>query len=865
MPTVFPAVGAVSRGNIGQTVSRDDDVDLSRSVNLRGEKTNGDNRSVNSRVTNKNSVRGNVVSRSGDTAVRSQSESGIVRTVLSRQGDTNVRKSRVATKTSDSNVQRSGIILRPTNTSFGVRSKNTNVNSGRVVSSRVATKKLASVSEISKAKEILEQTASLNKSCQDQYNECMDQFCAVVDTNQKRCSCSANLAQYARVESAVKDANSQLNDVAQRIRYVGLSADEIRAIMNATEAEEAIDKNKDTSETRNMLDDIEKLIKDPTVSSSYTSSDNNMSLLDIDLDFSSESSDIFSLDFLNGSGDNISNKRGSELYKTATKRCRAILDNCTDVGATESQITGNYELAIDKDCIAYEQGLKKMNDTLLSNVRSANLMLQKARLTVMQNKNQYDAKGCVGALETCMTDEMVCGADYSKCLDPTKKYIDENGSVVYGQNITKITDFMSGYDNTAITSDKLSNVAGLVISDSMCSNTANDGSCIMKYLLTKIGTGTSYKDGGLCRAVLDKCQVYTYKSDQYVPYNDIVVNYVQRAMVNIKSAQQKIISDYASDCMKDVATCYNQQVSQINSWTSVSSASSIKAVMTGACRSIALTCGYAVLKNACFNSEGQFTNWINMVAGGDGDGTSNSGGCSSGTTCDESNPQNCINGISEIFYQSLLCPDNSTYYSQCSSSGTQNNRDKEGCVNTQCMCDNGYTVWSGACVPSCSDTEYRDSLGMCAVCPADKIATGGDNNKENNICSNPSETENTNADEENSDENTCPDNSTYDDQCVSGGIANDMTIGGCVSAQCRCDSNYTVWSGACVPSCSNTQYRDLSGACAVCPVNKNASGGGDNTEHNACSDSAEIDDNNEEEEIEEDVGNGTGGGDVEEI
>ena len=34
------------------------------------------------------------------------------------------------------------------------------------------------------------------------------------------------------VEQAVKDANAQLNEVAQNIRYVGLSADEISAIMS---------------------------------------------------------------------------------------------------------------------------------------------------------------------------------------------------------------------------------------------------------------------------------------------------------------------------------------------------------------------------------------------------------------------------------------------------------------------------------------------------------------------------------------------------------------------------------------------------------------------------------------------------------
>ena len=284
----------------------------------------------------------------------------------------------------------------------------------------------------------------------------MDQFCAVVDANQGRCSCSANLSQYTKVETAVKDANAQLNEVAQRIRYVGLSADEIRAIMTETEAEEALSGAVDTSETRNMLEEIEDLIRDPVSNSSYYS-DTSIGL-DMDLDFTSDTADMFSLDFLNtDSTSSFSNLRGRELYNAAKKRCNTLLTQCKSAGATPSQITGNYDLAIDKDCVAYENGLKKMNETLVSNVRSANRMLQKARLAVLQNKNTYDAKGCIGALEACMKDDMVCGENYFKCVDPTKKYIDENGEVVLGQNISNITTFMAGYNNAKIDDGFLQN------------------------------------------------------------------------------------------------------------------------------------------------------------------------------------------------------------------------------------------------------------------------------------------------------------------------------------------------------------------------------------------------------------------------
>ncbi len=605
-------------------------------------------------------------------------------------------------------LRRAGITVRPTTAEVGGRATigNTGVQTGsnigeqaRSVQSRAAT---MSKEKIAEARETMEITADLNKTCQAQYNDCMDQFCAVIDANQKRCSCSANLSRYTRVESAVKEANTQLNDVAQRIRYVGLSADEIRAIMTATEAEEVLTGTKDNTESRNMLEAIEKMIKDPTGSTTASASS---SLLDMDLDFSSDANDMFSLDFLGTSANTFSNLRGAELYNSAKKRCNTILTQCKNVGATQQQIIANYDIAIDKDCIAYETGLKKMNDTLKSNVRSADQMLKKARLAVLENKNQYDIKGCVQALDTCMVDDMVCGADYTKCLDPTKRYIDENGKVVLGENISNILAFMDGYNNALVDKVYLGNARSIGMNVNTCKT--SQGACNVKYLLEKIGTGKTVKDGGLCRAVLDKCQMYTYTdtSSKYNEYNDVVINYVQRAMVNVAAAQRRIISDYSSNCMVDIASCYNQQVSQVNSWSSAASTASVYNVMRGACRNVALTCAYAVFsggESAC--DVVQDNAWI--------------GGVCTAT------PDNYINAVSEMFYQSLLCPENSMY--QPTAKADVTDPDVQALyVNDRCMCDVGYLVWGKTCTRKCAGGTYRDNLGGCTNCAAGYFSQNG--------------------------------------------------------------------------------------------------------------------------------------------
>ena len=680
---------------------------------------NSDTKSVATRTT----------TRTNTTATRSQNKSVNVvsrslnnqksdsRATLDEGVNTVGRNARInaASINNTGAVRRAGLTLRTTTAEVGGRAKiiGTDKQTGSNIDEQVRSVQgrasllnglfkqkstpTVTAESISKAKDILEKTADLNNTCQQQYNECMDQFCAVVDSNQKRCSCSANLSRYVKAQEAVENANIELNDVAQRIRYVGLSADEIRAIMSETEAEEAMNKTKDTSENRSLLDDIAAMIKDPT---SKTSSTGVSEILDLDFDFTEDSDEIFGLGIsLTGSSNDIAKKRGKDLYNEATKRCKSVLTNCRDAGGTESQITGNYDLAIDKDCIAYEQGLDKLNKTLVSNVRSANLMLQKARLAVLQNKNQYDARGCIGALEKCMQDDMVCGENYFKCIDPTKKYIDENGEVVLGQQITSITAFMQNYNNAKIDSNFIRNSS----SDINCGNA--DGACIVNYLMSKIGTGQTVKNGGLCRAVLDKCQDYTYMTNNttstYNPYNEVVVNYVQRAMVNIKAAQSKIISDYAASCLSDMSECYNQQVSQINTLTDAASIENIQKVMTGACYNVALTCGYAVFA------------YDPTLDGCPGTG-------------DVSKEMCVVHHISEVFYQSLLCPSNSTYNIQGASTSDLVGIDRivKGWANTNCKCNEGYSVWNGACVKTCqwtstnssSTADYRNASGICETC-----------------------------------------------------------------------------------------------------------------------------------------------------
>jgi hypothetical protein len=98
--------------------------------------------------------------------------------------------------------------------------------------------------------------------------------------------------------------------------------------------------------------------------------------------------------------------------------------------------------------------------------------------------------------------------------------------------------------------------------------------------------------------------------------------------------------------------------------------------MRGACRSVALTCSYAV-----------FAHDDNQCPADDAD--------------------KCINSVSEMFYQSLLCPDNSEYVKDGGTAGNEN------FVNTKCKCMTGYEPWGNTCATKCATDETRNSVGNC--------------------------------------------------------------------------------------------------------------------------------------------------------
>lgn len=554
------------------------------------------------------------------------------RTGTATAGRANATATRVASRASRSATTNSGVTSRNAVTNKGVAARagslvqtdtvNKPLYTGRVSvrSSSAMQARAPSVAAVSVSQDIsttsgpdiseMDQLAQMTDYCKAQYMSCMDNFCNVLDDNQGRCSCSKNLKSYEKTETALKSATEALQDVAQQIQYIGLSKDQVETLFSQTEAELQMQNKKDTTQLKNDLDKIKDMIIGVKTSSA-TSSETGMSLdfsgLLMGFNIDSTGFDLTGLFSGTTNTNSISNQRGEQLYKTATARCKtAVLNTCQSQGVDVSVITNSYDLEIDKQCIAYERSLNEANDNMSNTVRNAKAVLQKARLMVAQQKNSYDMRGCVNALDSCMQDEFVCGAEYENCLDPTGKYI-VNGEIVNGSTPGKANEIEDSkhatglysvwnYKDSANAWQDNKNLAEYVTGTMFTKVgdfTSGNSNGMSEYLQSKIGyhDDNTGKNVGMCISVLNQCQDYTYtKEGKYNFNNQVISEYLQRTLVQIKAAQDEMLADHAEDCLNDVASCLQQNNSSSYYYSSTSTYEDISDVAINACKSQIKTC-----------------------------------------------------------------------------------------------------------------------------------------------------------------------------------------------------------------------------------------------------------------------------------
>lgn len=434
--------------------------------------------------------------------------------------------------------------------------------------------------------------------CKEQYTKCMDNYCNVLDDKLGRCICSANLKNYTKTEDGLNQAKTDLQNVAQQIQYIGLTADQVETLFSQTEAELELQSKSDNSQLKSNLDEIKEMIIDVQSGRATNKSNSGLNLSFNDgklLDFSLDDGGLNLTNLFGGFGvntDSVSNQRGADLYKTAAARCQvSVLDMCQAQGVDISMITGAYDLEIDKACIAYERSLNDANDQMLATVRNARSVLQRARLTVAQQHDSYDLRQCVAELDNCMQDDFVCGSDYESCLDPTGKFI-VKGDIV---SVINHDDMMSEFWGVSSPSADPGFIAEHV----------DDG--VIELLLDKIGDPID--NPGLCSAVLDKCQSQWKddESDRYDVLNQVSLAYLETVIPKIIAQQKELMNDFVGNCRQDVNICMDK-VAVVSSVVPrpTQSVMDFLSIRIGACRNVIDSCAASLN----ISTKGLLTDWI---------------------------------------------------------------------------------------------------------------------------------------------------------------------------------------------------------------------------------------------------------------
>ena len=82
------------------------------------------------------------------------------------------------------------------------------------------------------------------------YYECMDEFCATKDTHLRRCACSSRVNEFNSIKKQMSKVEDKMLDFNQKLLMVNMDAEDVNAITNATEGEDAFYATKDKTKLR---------------------------------------------------------------------------------------------------------------------------------------------------------------------------------------------------------------------------------------------------------------------------------------------------------------------------------------------------------------------------------------------------------------------------------------------------------------------------------------------------------------------------------------------------------------------------------------------------------------------------------------
>ena len=268
----------------------------------------------------------------------------------------------------------------------------------------------------------------------------MDEFCANKDTNLRRCACSARANEFDNMKKNMSRFEDKMLDFNQRLLLVNLDAEDVNAINQSTEGEDAFYATKDKTKSKRALDEIAKKLN-TTFGDDGTGTSLAPISLSLNIDSAFDTVDSFM-------GSDTTTKSGTALYNAAIPICReTAMEVCTEDEL--SLAIGGYLMLMEQDCNTVHRAYQAQADAARSKVFESGALLDMSRLDAYQTRNSDDILTCKRKMLEMLTNTTVCGANMEKCLDMTGKYIDPTtGTAFLTENLADLGSLIIRPDAT---------------------------------------------------------------------------------------------------------------------------------------------------------------------------------------------------------------------------------------------------------------------------------------------------------------------------------------------------------------------------------------------------------------------------------
>ncbi|MBR5904415.1 MAG: hypothetical protein IKZ49_02665 [Alphaproteobacteria bacterium] len=242
----------------------------------------------------------------------------------------------------------------------------------------------------------------LDKDCEESFFGCLDAFCVVENVSGGRCVCSNKHADL----SAQLDEILKMDEDAYAISTYGVEHINLGKAADSviSASEKAFDKAKKDAEDEDLT---EKKSAEPVKKKTLSFDEWNKSFGGDDDDEDEE--ETASLD-----EDDISNKKGDELYIAAAKMCwTQVPDKCKP---KEEMAKMLYTQKIKSDCAAFENSVKQKRTESTNKLETAKKNVRDAAFESLQASNKFDMGQCAIEYVSCLRKDDICGKDLTKCV-----------------------------------------------------------------------------------------------------------------------------------------------------------------------------------------------------------------------------------------------------------------------------------------------------------------------------------------------------------------------------------------------------------------------------------------------------------------